>query len=198
MVRVAILDYGAGNILSLKNSLERAGADVHVIKEPGMMHEYSGLLLPGVGHFDPAMRQIRRSDINWREYKDPVLGICLGMEIMFESSREGAERGLGIINGTVTDLPSTVTIPHMGWNNLEIRRDSSIINGVKDMSWVYFVHSYVVSPSSSDVIIAESEYNCMIPAIIQKDNYTGVQFHPEKSAETGHTILENFLELCKR
>lgn len=201
MVTVAIFDYGVGNILSLKNSMEKAGACVEVIRRLEGECKYAGLLLPGVGHFDPAMRNMTRGPADLREYvgdHTPVLGICLGMEMMFESSSEGTERGLGIMGGSVVELPGTVTIPHMGWNNLEIKKQSRILEGIDDMSWVYYTHSYMARPASDGIILAESDYGTRIPAMVQEGNFVGAQFHPEKSAGAGRTILRNFLEWCRR
>ena len=149
MVKVAIFDYGAGNIFSLKNSLEKAGALVDVISNFDKPNEYSGLLLPGVGNFDPAIHSIRDlSKIQFQDYVNdmPVLGICLGMEMFFEKSEEGKEKGLNVIDGEVIILPSSMKVPHMGWNDLEIKKPGKILDGINDGSWVYFVHSYRVKP----------------------------------------------------
>ncbi len=162
MVKVAIFDYGAGNILSLKISLEKNGADVDVIRDFDKTDNYSGLVLPGVGNFDPAIRSIR--DYSKKTLSEfvgnqiPVLGICLGMEMFFEKSEEGKEAGLGILDGEVVLLPKTLKIPHMGWNNLRIKKQSKILEGVKDDSWVYFVHSYRTKPKNDDVTVADCDY----------------------------------------
>jgi len=201
MVSVAIFDYGAGNIFSLKNSLEKADASVDVINNFDKPNEYSGLLLPGVGNFDPAMHSIRDfSKIQFQDYVGniPVLGICLGMEMYFEKSEEGKEKGLGIIDGEVIILPSSLKVPHMGWNNLEIKKPGKILEGVDNGSWVYFVHSYRVKPNSNDVIIAESDYGIKVPAVVEQDNFFGTQFHPEKSGPVGQIMIKNFLDVCKR
>ena len=202
MVSVAIFDYGAGNIFSLKNSLEKAGATVDVINTFDKPNHYSGLLLPGVGNFDPAIKSIHEhSKIGFKDYvKDdtPVLGICLGMEMFFDKSEEGQEEGLSVIDGEVIELPSSMKIPHMGWNNLEIKRPGKILEGVNDGSWVYFVHSFRVKPTSNDVITAESDYGIKVPAVVEKKNFFGTQFHPEKSGDTGSIMIQNFLEECKK
>ena len=201
MVSVAIFDYGAGNIFSLKNSLEKAGASVNVINNFDKPNEYSGLLLPGVGNFDPAIHSIR--DFSKTQFLDyvgnvPVLGICLGMEMFFEKSEEGKEKGLGIIDGEVIILPSSMKVPHMGWNDLEIKKSGKLLEGVENGSWVYFVHSYRVKPNSDDVITAESDYGIKVPAIVEQDNFFGTQFHPEKSSAVGQIIIKNFLDVCKK
>ena len=201
MADVAIFDYGAGNIFSLKNSLEKAGASVDVITNFDSPNVYSGLLLPGVGNFDPAMNSIREtSRIQFKEYVGsmPVLGICLGMEMFFEKSEEGKQKGLNVIDGQVIVLPSSMKVPHMGWNGLEIKKPGKILEGVEDGSWAYFVHSYIVKPKSSDVITAESDYGIRVPAVVESGNFFGTQFHPEKSSATGKIMLENFLRECKR
>ncbi len=202
MVSVAIFDYGAGNIFSLKNSLENAGATVDVITTFDKPNNYSGLLLPGVGNFDPAIKSIHdNSKIEFKDYvKDetPVLGICLGMEMFFEKSEEGHEKGLSVINGEVIELPPSMKIPHMGWNNLEIKKSGKILEGVNDGSWVYFVHSFRVRPVSNDIITAESDYGIKVPAVVEKNNFFGTQFHPEKSGKVGSIMIQNFLEECKK
>ena len=202
MVSVAIFDYGAGNIFSLKNSLEKAGATVDIITTFDEPNQYSGLLLPGVGNFDPAIKSIHEhSKIEFKDYvKDdtPVLGICLGMEMFFEKSEEGNEKGLSIIDGEVIELPSSMKIPHMGWNNLEIKKSGKILEGVNNGSWVYFVHSFRVKPTSNDIITAESDYGIKVPAVIEKNNFFGTQFHPEKSGEVGSVMIQNFLDECKK
>jgi len=201
MVSVAIFDYGAGNIFSLKNSLEKIGAKVDVITNFDDPNIYSGLLLPGVGNFDPAMNSIRSfSKTQFQEYVGnmPVLGICLGMEMFFEKSEEGKEQGLNVIGGEVIILPPSMKVPHMGWNNLEIKKSGKILEGVKDGSWAYFVHSYRVKPNSNDVITAESDYGIKVPAVVEFENFFGTQFHPEKSSTVGKIMLENFLKECKK
>jgi glutamine amidotransferase len=201
MVSVAIFDYGAGNIFSLKNSLEKVGATVDVITTFDDPNTYSGLLLPGVGNFDPAMNSIRSfSKTQFQEYVGnmPVLGICLGMEMFFEKSEEGKEQGLNVIDGEVIILPPSMKVPHMGWNNLEIKKSGKILEGVKDGSWAYFVHSYRVKPNSNDVVTAESDYGIKVPAVVEYENFFGTQFHPEKSSTVGKIMLENFLKECKK
>ena len=145
MVNVAIFDYGAGNIFSLKSSLEKNGATVDVINSLNNTNEYSGLLLPGVGNFDPAIHSLALSK---KAFKDlvknqiPILGICLGMEMFFEKSEEGKASGLGVLDGEVILLPNKFKIPHMGWNDLQIKKSSKLLEGINGGSWFYFVHSY--------------------------------------------------------
>ncbi len=202
MVKVAIFDYGAGNIFSLKNSFEKAGAITEVITNFDKPNEYAGLLLPGVGNFDPAIKSINQiSKTGFQDFVNnatPVFGICLGMEMFFEKSEEGKEKGLSVIDGEVIVLPTSMKVPHMGWNDLEIKKPGKILEGVDNGSWVYFVHSYRVKPNSNDVITAESDYGIKIPAVVEQDNFFGTQFHPEKSGPIGKIMIKNFLNMCKK
>jgi len=200
MVNVAIFDFGAGNIFSLKNSFENAGASVDVINNFDKPNEYSGLLLPGVGNFDPAIKSITHSKTGFKDFvkNTPVLGICLGMEMFFEKSEEGKEKGLGIMDGDVIVLPNTMKVPHMGWNNLEIKKPGKLLEGVENGSWVYFVHSYIIRPNSDDIITAESDYGIKVPAVVEYENFFGTQFHPEKSSSVGKIMIKNFLDVCKK
>ena len=202
MVRLAIFDYGAGNIFSLKNSFQKTGAQVDVITNFDKPNDYSGLLLPGVGNFDPAIKSIVNfSKNNFKDFvsnSTPVLGICLGMEMFFEKSEEGEEKGLDVMSGEVIVLPSSMKVPHMGWNDLEIKKPGKILEGVPNGSWVYFVHSYRVKPQSEKIITAESDYGIKVPAVVEQGNFFGTQFHPEKSGSVGKIMINNFLDVCKR
>lgn len=205
MGKIAIFDYGAGNIFSIKVAFERLSVDVEVIRSMDNLDEYKALILPGVGNFDPAMKSIM-------PYKDrlleaigsgmPMLGICLGMEMLFERSEEGTLPGLGILAGEVVMLPRSVKIPHMGWNRLRIDASSSnssiLLNGIEDGAWVYFVHSYHARPKDGRVVSARSEYGVEFPAVIEHGNLFGTQFHPEKSGSDGMHMLSNFLNYLKR
>ena len=201
-MKVAIFDYGAGNIFSLKNSLENAGATVDVITSFDVENVYSGLLLPGVGNFDPAMKSIAKhsktSFVDFVADSTPVLGICLGMEMFFKKSQEGIEPGLDVIPGEVIVLPDTMKVPHMGWNNLEIKKPGIILEGVDEGSWVYFVHSYRAKPEIDNVITAQSFHGISVPAVVESGNFYGTQFHPEKSGDVGKIMINNFLNVCKR
>ena len=200
MTSVAIFDYGAGNIFSLKNSLEKIGATVSVITDFDKPNNFSGIFLPGVGNFDPAMVSISKSTTSFLDFvkETPVFGICLGMEMFFKQSQEGIEKGLSVIDGEVISLPNSLKVPHMGWNDLQIKEPGVILNGVKNGSWVYFVHSFRAKPDYDSVITAESDYGIKVPAVVEKDNFYGTQFHPEKSGDVGKIMLKNFLEVCKK
>ena len=202
MVEVAIFDYGAGNIFSLKTSLEKNGANVDIITSFDQTKNYAGLLLPGVGNFDPAIRSIRDySSIDFKNFvknEIPVLGICLGMEMFFKQSQEGKEKGLDVMDGEVVLLPNDMKIPHMGWNSLEITKDSKILEGVDNNSWVYFVHSYRAKPINDDIIVANADYGIKVPAVVEDKLFFGTQFHPEKSGKVGSHMIKNFLRVCSK
>lgn len=214
MARIAIFDYGAGNLFSLKSALLRNGAkSASVIYDMKNLDRFDGLVLPGVGNFDPAIRSIRPDAkylIAAIDKGMPVMGICLGMEMLFERSEEGKLEGLKILDGEVVMLPKgKVKIPHMGWNNLQIKKkkghncsygnnkSSRFLRGVKDGSWVYFVHSYRTVPKDRDIVVGTSDYGVNIPAVIEKGNLIGVQFHPEKSGDVGAIMLRNFVAMCR-
>lgn len=202
MVNVAIFDYGAGNLFSLKAALERNGAqNVIIIHDMKSLDKFDGLVLPGVGNFDPAVKSIEPyKDIFIKSIEDfmPILGICLGMEMLFNHSEEGTRDGLKILDGKVIILPKKkVKVPHMGWNNLEIiKKESKLLQGIKDGSWAYFVHSYLIAPENNSIVSAIAQYGVNVPAIVEEGNLYGTQFHPEKSGKLGAIIMKNFLNVC--
>lgn len=202
MVNVAIFDYGAGNLFSLKAALERNGAqNVIIIHDMKSLDKFDGLVLPGVGNFDPAVKSIEPyKDIFIKSIEDfmPILGICLGMEMLFNHSEEGTRDGLKILDGKVIILPKKkVKVPHMGWNNLEIiKKESKLLQGIKDGSWAYFVHSYLIAPENNSIVSAIAQYGVSVPAIVEEGNLYGTQFHPEKSGKLGALIMKNFLDVC--
>lgn len=197
MVRLALFDYGAGNIFSLKNSMERRGAAVDVVTR--LDGEYSGLLLPGVGSFDTAMSRLSAPRLaRFVGDTTPVLGICLGMEMFLDGSEEGVRDGLGVVPGRVVGLPDALKVPHMGWNELNVMRPGALLDGIDDGAWMYFVHSYMARPRDDSVVTAVSDYGIKIPAVLERGNYMGTQFHPEKSGAAGGMILDNFLRECRR
>jgi imidazole glycerol-phosphate synthase subunit HisH len=202
--KIAVFDYGAGNLFSLKAAFERNGAEsvsiVHDLKNIG---KFDGLVLPGVGNFDPAIKSIehdREILIKSVDQGMPVLGICLGMEMLFNKSEEGTLEGLKILDGEVIMLPKQrVKIPHMGWNNIEIiNKKSKLLENIENSSWVYFVHSYHISPKNKSIVAANSEYGISISALIEKGNLFGTQFHPEKSGMVGSAMIKNFLKVCAK
>jgi glutamine amidotransferase len=201
LARIAIFDYGSGNLFSLKAALERLGAEVQIVHDLENLEKFDGLVLPGVGNFDPAIKSIKDYKKHLEraiENDMPMLGICLGMEMLFNRSEEGRLKGLSILDGDVIMLPKKKKIPHMGWNNLKMVRDSKLLKGLKDKTWVYFVHSYRAKPKDSKVIVARSDYGVEFPAVIEYRNLFGTQFHPEKSGDVGTVILKNFLRECEK
>jgi len=203
-MRVAVLDLGLGNLLSVKRGLERAGAEVYMTAgdgEGGGTTEAEAIVLPGVGAFRDGINALSRFDSIIRDVrggKKPLLGVCLGMQLLFTKSYEGGEYpGLDLIRGEVVKLPESVKVPQMGWNAIKSTRDSPILKGVREGEFFYFVHSYYCKPEE-DVVVAYAEYGVEVPAIVESGNVFGTQFHPEKSGRAGLTILKNFLEVARR
>ncbi len=199
MVKISIFDYGAGNIFSLESSLQRNGAKVSVINDINNMEDFDGLVLPGVGNFDPALKSINKCKTEFLKglKSVPILGICLGMEMLFEKSEEGHLDGLKVFDGEVKALPKTIKIPHIGWNNINIiDKESKLFEGIPNNSWVYFVHSYYTLPKDENIITTKTNYGVSIPASIEKDNIYCTQFHPEKSSLVGEKMIKNFIKIC--
>ena len=201
MPKIAIFDYGAGNLFNLQQSLLRNGAHVDIVDTFRKIEDYDGIVLPGVGNFDNAIESIKNSVSSFMDVRDsgvPILGICLGLEMLFCRSEEGTLEGLKILDGDVVMLPKiSVKVPHMGWNNLEmIRKDSKLLNGIEDGSWVYFVHSYRINPTDKSIVVATSQYGGTLSAAMEQENVFGTQFHPEKSGDVGSRIIRNYIEMC--
>jgi imidazole glycerol-phosphate synthase subunit HisH len=201
MPKIAIFDYGAGNLFNLQQSLLRNGAHVDIVDTLRKIQDYDGIVLPGVGNFDNAIESIKNSVSSFIDAMDsgvPILGICLGLEMLFCRSEEGTLEGLKILDGDVVMLPKiSVKVPHMGWNNLEmIRKDSKLLNGIEDGSWVYFVHSYRINPTDKSIVVATSQYGGTLSAAMEQENVFGTQFHPEKSGVVGSQIIRNYIEMC--
>ena len=197
---IALIDYQAGNLTSVKKALTTIGADVFVPEGPDALREARGIIVPGVGHFGAT----RALDGAWIEgilerigEGRPLLGICLGMHWLFEGSDEAPDLpGLGLFSGQCRRLASSeaIKIPHVGWNTLSVQREASILEGVADQSQVYFTHSYVAPLTSETVAMAE--HGEPFSAVVQRANIAGVQFHPEKSGNVGLQILRNFIQLA--
>jgi imidazole glycerol-phosphate synthase subunit HisH len=204
MPKVAIFDYGAGNLFSLESSIRKNGAKhVSIIRDMDNLDEFDGLVLPGVGNFDPAivsLEPFKRTLERLSESGTPILGICLGMEMFLEKSEEGKLDGLKMLEGYVQMLDKKqVKVPHIGWNNLIITNKSGkLLSGVQDGSWVYFVHSYRIVSQENGIIMASTEYGIRFPVVIEKNNLFGTQFHPEKSGATGEKIIKNFIGVCNK
>lgn len=200
--KIAIINYGVGNLRSASKGLERAGADSLITADIADALSYDAVVFPGVGAFGSAMQIISKHGQKIEEaarQETPFLGICLGMQILFSESEESkAEKGLDIIPGKVKRLPNSVKVPQMGWNTLKIIRDNPIIQGISKESYFYFVHSYICKPQNTNVIIATTNYGSEFPSIVAKGNAYGTQFHPEKSGACGLKILENFVNIARR
>ena len=198
---IAIVNYKMGNLRSVQKALEKQGFPSFITSSTEDLERAQAIILPGVGAFGSAMRNIRELNLEETILKEiekgkPLLGICLGLQILFEESEEAPGiKGLGVVKGRVVKIKGDVRIPHMGWNILRIKRKSPIFEGIKDGEMFYFVHSYYVEPEE-DVVIGETEYPDFIPCAIQKGNVFGVQFHPEKSSSAGSRILKNFAEIA--
>ncbi len=199
---IAVVDYGMGNLRSVSKALEHVGADVVVTSDKKKIKGADAIVLPGVGAFKDAVRNLKERGL-WEVLIDevakgkPFLGICLGLQLVFEKSYEfGEEEGFGFIKGKVVKfkLPSEYKIPHMGWNQVIKRKNSALLEGIKEGEFFYFVHSYYVCPEEEDVKLTETEYGIVFTSAIEKDNIFATQFHPEKSQKAGLKLLENF---CK-
>ena len=200
---IAVIDYGAGNIFSVKNALDHLGMESELTNDAGKIKSADGIILPGVGAFPEAMKMLQKSGligtIKEEAKKKPFLGICLGMQLLFEKGYEFEEcDGLGLIEGSVIKMEEPdLIIPHMGWNKLEMLNSCPLLNGLPEESYVYFVHSYKAQCDDSN-IAAYSEYGGRVPALVTDGKTVfGAQFHPEKSGDVGLQILRNFGGLMK-
>lgn len=199
---IAIVDYGAGNIFSVKNAMDYLGLPAELTSKSDDIRNADGIILPGVGAFPWAMNMLKKSGlvevIKEEAVKKPFLGICLGMQLIFSKGYEFEETdGLGLIDGQVRLMtPEGLSIPHIGWNRLEKNRECALMNGLGDDEYVYFVHSYAAECADEDVA-AYCEYGKRVTALVNRGNVYGAQFHPEKSGKTGLKILSNFAELIK-
>ncbi|MBQ8123211.1 MAG: imidazole glycerol phosphate synthase subunit HisH [Ruminococcus sp.] len=200
---IAIIDYGAGNIFSVKNALDYLGLESALVKDEKSVREADEIILPGVGAFPAAMEMLEKSGlvpvIREESKKKPFLGICLGMQVIFEKGYEFGEcDGLGLIPGSVRKMEEPgLIIPHMGWNKLEKLNDCPLLENIGDEEFVYFVHSYKAE-TEDKFIAAYSQYGGRVPALVWDGDFVyGAQFHPEKSGETGLKILRSFAELAK-
>jgi len=194
---VAIIDSGGANLASLGFALERLGARGRVTSDPRAITAAPRVILPGVGSAQDAMRRLRASGVAQvlPQLKQPVLGICLGMQLLFERSEEGQTDCLGIIPGVVRRIPVAAgrPVPHMGWNQLECQLPDALLENIPESAYVYFVHGYAAS--MSEFAVATAAYGDALPAVVRRANFRGTQFHPERSGAVGARILANFLSL---
>jgi len=199
-VRVAIVDYGAGNLVSIRNALEILGAGVGIASEPADLEGADAILVPGVGASAPAMARLRRQGL-----AGPIVdlvragawyvGICLGLQLLFERSDEDGAAMFGLLHGDVKIIPDAPSLPHIGWNRLEVQRAHPILEGLPDGTPAYFVHSYVPVPADPSVVVAETEHGGRFASLVAAGRIIGFQFHPERSGDDGLRMLRNTLGL---
>ena len=200
-VMITIIDYGAGNLANVTNALNHLGIGSEIVTEPERIYSAEKIILPGVGAFAPAMERLKTSGLaepvsEKARAGTPLLGICLGMQLLFTESEEGGLcRGLDLVPGRVVRFEGAMKIPHMGWNSLEFSRDVSLNSEIVSGKYAFFVHSYHCVPKNDDFIIAKTEYGTRFVSIVGRDSIFGVQFHPEKSQQTGLALLKNFCSL---
>ncbi len=199
---IAIVDYGVGNLRSVQKALESVGCEAVITSDPAQLTTASGVVLPGVGAFGDAMANLRRRELlsplqAYARSDRPLLGICLGMQLLFSASEEHGEHvGLGLIPGRVKRMRGDFKIPHVGWNQLSLLSGHPLLAGVERGAYAYFVHSFYVEPVDAAVTVATTTYHREIPAVVAHGHIFGMQFHPEKSSYTGLTMLRNFAAYC--
>ncbi|MBI4297878.1 MAG: imidazole glycerol phosphate synthase subunit HisH [Chloroflexi bacterium] len=201
---IAVVDYGAGNLRSVVKAIQHLGYEVRVTSSPQEMREAPALILPGVGAAADAMASLERLGLipalkeAVAEGK-PFLGVCLGLQLLFDSTEEGGGGPcLGILPGRVRRLPPGLKVPHMGWNQVRFAKNHPVFQGIPDGSNFYFVHSYYPEPDDPDIVVAKTDYGVTFASAIARDNLIATQFHPEKSGETGLLIYKNFLSGLRR
>lgn len=197
--RIAIIDYGMGNLRSIKRGLEQAGARAVITDDKKIIEKADALVLPGVGAFCDAIANLSRFEdlIKSAAKEKPMLGVCLGMQLLFEESEEGGRHeGLGLLQGRVVRLPAKLKVPQMGWNRIKIRKKSRLLEGIKNGDYFYFVHSYY-AVGCKEATTATTKYGVEVPAVVEKNLLFGTQFHPEKSGAKGLRMLRNFVEIAK-
>ncbi len=199
---IAIIDYGAGNLHSVKNALDFLGAQSIITGDKDTILGADKVILPGVGSFGDAMASLTKSGLDEvvkevAKKGTPLLGVCLGLQLLFEESEETpGVKGLGIFKGKSVRIPDTgLKIPHMGWNNITITKDSKILGSTQNAPYVYFVHSYYIETPQTDIVSAYTEYGARLDIAVEKDNVFATQFHPEKSSDAGAQILKNFIQM---
>ena len=200
---IAIIDYDAGNIKSVEKALQALGQETLVTRDKEKLFSADKVILPGVGHFGDCMKKLHTYELvevihEIADKKTPFLGICLGLQLLFESSEEApGVPGLGLLKGKIRRIPAApgLTIPHMGWNSLTLQNEGRLFASIPDNAYVYFVHSYYLEAEEESIVKAKTQYGVTIHASVEKDNIFACQFHPEKSSEIGLRILKNFAGL---
>lgn len=199
---IVVIDYKVGNVKSVCRAFEHLGFDACLSSDRDTINSADGLVLPGVAAFGFAVKELGSLDriiIERVQAGIPLLGICVGFQLLFESSCEhGTHKGLGLINGKIVGIPEGRVIPHMGWNRVELNRDTGLFTGFDSDKFFYFAHSYYAEITDPDARVAYTDYGFRLPAAVQKENIFGTQFHPEKSGPNGLKILENFAYICRK
>ena len=199
---IAIIDYQMGNLRSVQKAFEKVGVEAQITSDPDQLRRASKVVLPGVGAFEDAITELERRSLvepicELIEQGTPFLGICLGLQLLFDASNEGGRfEGMGLISGDVVRFEQQpgMKIPHMGWNQVIIRQPAPLLEGIDDGTHFYFVHSYYVNPTDADVVAMECDYHQRFCAMIWRDNLFATQFHPEKSQQAGLRLLKNFAD----
>ena len=198
MPRIAVIDYGMGNLRSVQKAFEHIGIAAEITSDASVLRQADGAVLPGVGAFSDGMKNLSDTGLipsinDFIASGRPFLGICLGLQLLFDSSLEGGLfTGLGIMRGRIVPLPRDRIVPHMGWNNLNVLQPAPLFKGLPEEPYVYFVHSYQAIPEDEGIITATAEYGIAVTAAVQSGNVYATQFHPEKSGDVGLQILKNF------
>jgi imidazole glycerol-phosphate synthase subunit HisH len=197
-MRFLIFNYGAGNLFSIQSALRKEGVTPEVTETGAGIDDADALVLPGVGSFDQAAKALPMDSLREKiGAGKPVLGICLGLQLFFDSSEEGSSKGLSLIKGRVKKFPSTVKVPQIGWNTVDVRGDGRLVEGLSPNTWVYYVNSFYPETKGAWVV-ATTDYGVQYPAVVEQGNICGTQFHPEKSGPAGSRILQNFIRSVKK
>jgi len=199
-VRVAVLDYGAANMVSITKALAAVGADVAVVSEPAGLAGIDAVVVPGVGAAGSAMSHLQERGLldplrDWVRSGKPCLGLCLGYQVLFESSAEGDVATLGVLSGRTEQLADAPTLPHIGWNSVNVVRSHALFDGIPDGEYFYFVHSYAPVPTDERIVLAHTTHGRPFVSAVASGRTFGLQFHPEKSSEAGLRLLSNFVGL---
>ncbi|NMC21599.1 MAG: imidazole glycerol phosphate synthase subunit HisH [Thermogutta sp.] len=200
---IVIVDYGMGNLRSVQKAVERCGSEALITDDPHVVARANKVILPGVGAFGDAMTELDRRGlvkpiVKTIELGKPFLGICLGLQLLFETSYEnGRHKGLGVFRGEVVrfDLPKELAVPHMGWNQVRLECPNPLFRGIADEAYFFFVHSYYVVPRDTEIVSGTTEYGIRFCSMVRQDKVFAVQFHPEKSQALGLKVIENFVAL---
>ena len=202
MPLIAIIDYGLGNFMSIQNALKKAGANTLITRKKTDIQRSDALILPGVGAFKDAMKNfepISNEVLNQVQSGKPLLGICLGLQLLFTESTEGGTyKGLDYFHGQIIGLPKNLKVPHMGWNKILLVQENPLLADVPNGSFVYFAHSYFPAMNVSEEVITMTEYGIRFPSTVSRDHVFATQYHPEKSGVTGLRIINNFVKYVRR